>query len=305
MPPLVRNLVTLGFREGFVRVLDHRLFWKSIGQGQRGSILCLHGGPGGNHWFTMPMADMASLGYRVVMYDQFGCGQSDRPRSFEGYSIQTAASEVDAVRRALRLGCCHLWGSSYGGALALQAVLQFPTRFRTLMVSSGYASVPQVEAELARLVRRLPRRDRVAIESAESRGRLNTATYRAAVARFYRAYGSGFPVRPYEVALGFQNENRRLQAALFGPKEGLLARSTGTMANWDVRDQLGRIRLPTLVMVGRHDFITPACARAIHRGIRGSTFEVFENAGHEPAFKERGRFMQVVRDFLARASTPR
>jgi len=297
--------VTFGFREGFVRALGHRLFWKSIGENARGTILCLHGGPGGNHWFTMPMADMATLGYRVVMYDQFGCGRSDRPKSFEGYSIQTAAKEVDAVRQALHLGRCHLWGSSYGGALALQAALQSPRGFQTLMVSSGYASARQAEAELARLVRRLPDRDRAAIEFAESRGRLNTAAYRRSVARFYRAHGAGLPVRPYEVALGFQDQNRELHAALFGPGEGILARSSGTMTNWDVRDQLGRIRIPTLVLVGRHDFITPSCARTIHRGIPGSKLVVFENAGHEPAFKERGRFMQVVRDFLAEAASLR
>ena len=305
MPKLGACRVNVGFREGFVRVLGHRLFWKSIGEGVHGSILCLHGGPGGNHWFTMPMADMASVGYRVVLYDQFGCGRSERPRSFEGYSIESAAREVDALRRALRLGRSHLWGSSYGGALALQTVLQSPGSFQSLMISSGYASVAQAEAERARLVRRLPRRDRTAIESAESRGRRDTIAYRGALGRFYRAHGNGLPVRPYEVALGFQGENEALRTALFGPDEGLLARSTGTMANWDVRDQLGRIRLPTLVMVGRQDFVTPSCARSIHRGIRRSKLVIFEDAGHEPAFKQRGQFMEVVRDFLAGIRTSR
>jgi proline iminopeptidase len=291
--------VTIEFREGFVRVLGHRIFWKAIGEPERGSILCLHGGPGGNHWFTMPMADMASLGYRVVMYDQYGCGRSDRPASFEGYSIQSAAREVEAVRRALRLGRCHLWGSSYGGALALQAVLDSPKGFRTLMVSSGYASVREAELELARLVRRLPPRDRRAIEDGESRGRRSSASYRAAIGKFYRIHGNGLPVRPYEVLLGFEGLNHELDAALTGSDGGLLTRSTGTMADWDVRGRLGRIRLPTLVLVGRRDFIPPPCARTIHRGIRGSKLVIFENSGHEPAFKERGRFMETVRDFLA------
>ncbi len=302
MPLPLWGCVAFGFREGFVRVLGHRLFWKSLGAGERGSILCLHGGPGGNHWFTMPMADMASLGYRVVMYDQFGCGRSGRPGSYEGYTIESAAREVDAVRRALRMGRCHLWGSSYGGALALQTVLDAPQSFRTLMISSGFASVRQVEEECGRLVRRLPRRDRAAIESVEIRGRTETAAYRTAVAKFYRLHGNGLPVRPFEVALGFQGMNRELQAAMASPKEGLLARSTGTMANWDVRDRLGRIRIPTLVMVGGHDFVTPNCARTIHRGIAGSKLVIFEKAGHEPSFKERGRFMQLVQRFLSGAS---
>lgn len=301
MPTPLWGLVAFGFHQGFVRVLGHRLFWKSLGAGERGSILCLHGGPGGNHWFTMPMADMASLGYRVVMYDQFGCGRSDRPRSYEGYTIESAAREVDAVRRALGMGRCHLWGSSYGGALALQAVIDAPRAFRTLMVSSGFASVRQVEDECGRLVRRLPRRDRAAIESVEGRGRPQTAAYRAAVATFYRRHGNGLPVRPYEVALGFQGMNRELQSAMTSPNEGLLARSTGTMASWDVRSRLGRIRVPTLVMVGRHDFVTPECARTIHRGIADSKLVIFETAGHEPSFKERGRFMQLVQRFLSAA----
>lgn len=297
LPPWGR--VAFGFQEGFVRVHGHRLFWKSLGSGERGSILCLHGGPGGNHWFTMPMADMASLGYRVVLYDQYGCGRSERPRSYAGYTIESAARDVDAVRRALHLGRCHLWGSSYGGALALQSVISTPRSFRTLMVSSGFASVHEVEDEMGRLVRQLPARDWAAIESVEVRGRAPTVTYRTAVAKFYRLHGNGLPVRPYEVALGFQGMNRELQGAMASPNDGLLARSTGTMASWDVRDRLRSIRIPTLVMVGRHDFVTPRCARTIHRGISGSELVIFENAGHEPAFKERGRFMLLVQSFLS------
>lgn len=287
------------FREGFVRVLGHRVYWKSLGEGERGSVLGLHGGPGGNHWFTLPMADLASLGYRVVLYDQYGCGRSDRPRSYGGYTIEAAAREVDAVRRALRLGRCSLWGSSYGGALALQSVLYAPRSFRALVISSGFASVQQVEDECARLVAELPRRDREAIEAVEVHGQPKSAAYGAAVANFYRLHGNGLPVRPYEVTLGFQGMNRKLQAAMTSPEESLLARSTGTMAGWDIRDRLDRIQIPTLVMVGRQDFVTPACARTIHRGIAGSQLAIFENAGHEPSFKARGRVMLLVARFLA------
>ena len=299
--PALGPEMTHGFQEGFVRVFGHRLFWKSLGDGDRGTILCLHGGPGGNHWFTMPMADMASLGYKVVMYDQYGCGRSDRPRSYARCTIEAAAREVDGVRQALHLGRCHLWGSSYGGALALQAVLDAPRSFRKLLLSSAFASVAQVEGECARLVRELPPRDRAAIEDVEVRGHATTAAYRRAVATFYRLHGNGLPVRPYEVTLGFEGMNRALQAAMVTPEQGLLARSTGTMAGWDVRERLPRIRLPTLVMVGRADFVTPARARTIHRGIAGSELVVFEDAGHEPSFKQRGRYMERVRAFLAAA----
>jgi proline-specific peptidase len=129
--------MALGFRDGFVRVLGYRIYYKSMGRSSKGTILCLHGGPGVDHWTMINMADLGSSGYRVVWYDQLGCGQSEKPRSYGDYTIERAADEADAVRRHLRLGRVHLWGYSYGGYLALQTILNHPRGFRSLVVSSG------------------------------------------------------------------------------------------------------------------------------------------------------------------------
>jgi len=59
-----------GFDDGFVKVIGYRIYYKTIGQPSKGTILCLHGGPGGSHRSTINMADLAPLGYRVVWYDQ-------------------------------------------------------------------------------------------------------------------------------------------------------------------------------------------------------------------------------------------
>ena len=56
----------LRFRDGFVRALGYRIYYKSIGEPSKGTVLCLHGGPGVDHWTEINMADLAPLGYRVV-----------------------------------------------------------------------------------------------------------------------------------------------------------------------------------------------------------------------------------------------
>jgi pimeloyl-ACP methyl ester carboxylesterase len=66
-----------------------------------------------------------------------------------------------------------------------------------------------------------------------------------------------------------------------------------------VRDKLDTIRVPTLVLVGRHDFIcSPMQARIIHDGIRGSRLAVFEKSGHFPWIEEPELFFSTVTNFL-------
>ncbi len=292
----------LEFTDGFVRAAGHRYYWKSIGEPSKGSILCLHGGPGTSHWATVPMSDLAPRGYRVVMFDQLGCGRSDHPRSFDGYNVRQAADEVDAVRRGLRLGRCHLWGYSYGGALALQTILRHPNGYRSLIVSSGYASQREVDREAVRLVRALPLRFRRAIERNEARGTLRNPAYQRAVAEFLYRHLSDSKVAPYEVAIGLANRYAPLVHALVGDDERVLSPAAGSMAGWDVRDQLGRIRVPTLITVGGHDHVTPRCARTIQRGVRRSRLVVFPESGHNHVFRERARFMATVLEFLTRVA---
>jgi len=55
--------------KGRVLVLGYRLFWEAFGAPARGTVLCLHGGPGVPHGYLTCLADLASFGYRIVFYD--------------------------------------------------------------------------------------------------------------------------------------------------------------------------------------------------------------------------------------------
>ena len=69
---------------------------------------------------------------------------------------------------------------------------------------------------------------------------------------------------------------------------------------YDVVHQLSSIKCPTLVLVGRHDWITPVeAAEEIANGIPGAQLVVFEKSGHAPGVEEAARFQDAVRSFLA------
>ena len=111
--------------EGYAKILGFNLFYRTYGTPTKGTVLCLHGGPGMTHDYLLPLEDLAQFGYRVVLMDQLGCGKSERPRGTELYSIAHNVEEVEGVRKALRLGRVHLMGSSYGGALAIATALKY------------------------------------------------------------------------------------------------------------------------------------------------------------------------------------
>jgi pimeloyl-ACP methyl ester carboxylesterase len=75
---------------------------------------------------------------------------------------------------------------------------------------------------------------------------------------------------------------------------------------FDVRDRLGEIALPTLVVAGRHDTThPPAHARAIHEGIPGSEWLLLAHSGHGAvAAADRDRYRTAVARFLAGLAAP-
>jgi proline iminopeptidase len=72
------------------------------------------------------------------------------------------------------------------------------------------------------------------------------------------------------------------------------------LENWDMRPELARIDVPTLVITGDSDFITgPECARDIAGGIAGADLVLVENCGHFTFVEQPDRFHAEVTRFLA------
>ena len=281
--------------EGHVKVLGFRMFCRSYGEPTKGTVLCLHGGPGATHDYLLSLEDLAQFGYRVVLMDQLGCGKSERPRGTSLYTIAHNVEEVEGMRKALRLGKVHLMGSSYGGALTIATALKYQRNLRSLVITGGLASVPLTVREMRRLIGRLPPKTRAILAKYEAREDYENPRYLAAVQEFYRRFVCRLPVWPREVVYSFERISRPVYHTMNGPNEFTII---GTIRDWDVTDQLPRIRLPTLVTVGRYDEVSPRVAGSIHRSIRGSKLVRFEKSAHLAMWEERAKYIEVVRDFL-------
>jgi proline iminopeptidase len=283
-------------------VHGYRFYWKSVGDpGPAGTIVTLHGGPGATHDYLLCLSDMAAHGYRVVFYDQLGCGRSDLPADEAEYSVDRDVEDLDEFRRALGIERMHLLGSSYGGLLAIAYALAHPGPIRTMTVASGLASVPLTVREMARLCRELPPPLPAFLDRHEARGEFQHPEYLAAVGEFYRRHLCRLSPWPAEVTYSIDHGNSPKYRVMNGPNEFTI---TGTIRDWDATSRLGEIHLPTLVTVGKYDEVTPVVAKSIHEGIAGSELSLFAASSHTAFWEERARYMETLRGFLARHPEP-
>jgi proline-specific peptidase len=279
--------------EGTIPYAGGQTWYRIVGDGNRVPLLCLHGGPGGLHNYLEPMEALAETGRRVVFYDQTGCGRSWIERPPEAYTVELFVGEVQAVRDALGLERIHLFGSSWGGMLAMEYALTQPAGLQSLVLSSSPPSIPVWEAETGRLRRNLP----LDVQAVLDREELDTPEYEAAAMEFYKRHVCRVWPFPDYVQRSFTGiaEHPEVYLTMQGPNEFVI---TGTLRTWDITHRLGEIDVPTLITTGAHDEFTPVQAQALNAGIRGSELVSFEDASHMQFVEKPERYRQVVGAFL-------
>lgn len=295
----VRADGTIPFR-GFstwVRVVGERE------SGGKAPLLVLHGGPGAAHDYLEPLGELAGTGRRVVFYDQLGCGRSSHPHDPSLWSVELFVEEVAAVREALGLDRVHLLGQSWGGMLAMEVALSRAPGLVSLVLANAPASMPLWVAETGRLRAGLPPEAQAILLRHEEAGTTSDPGYEEAMQPFYRRHVCRVEPLPEFVQRSFAQlaEDPEVYHVMNGPSEFHV---TGKLRGWDVSSRLGEIRLPTLVLGGVHDEASPVVTAAVHQGIPGSEYVLFEESSHMPHVEEPARFRDVVAGFLERAERP-
>ena len=260
--------------EGFLERALGRTWYRVTGEGGRTPLVCLHGGPGSTHNYFRPLERLADE-RRVVVYDQLGCGRSDRPEI--EWSLPIFTEELERVREHLGLDEIHLLGTSWGGMLALEHALAQPRSVRSLLLSSTLASAGQWVDEVKRLRDAIGGGDDEVLEEFDRR-------------HFFRGDGE-----PLELVRMREERSRGVYEAMWGPNEWTM---TGALAGWDVRPRLAELMMPTLVLRGAHDLSTPAIAKTLMEGIPHARQVVFPESSHTPVLEETERYLHTVREFL-------
>jgi proline-specific peptidase len=285
-------------REGYVDFRGHRTSFRFVGDLNSAvtPLLALHGGPGSTHNYFAPLEGLA--GERpVVLYDQIGCGKSDRPQDIE-WSVDVFRDELAVLREQLGLERIHLLGTSWGGMLAQEHVLSGATGIVSLILSSTLANLALWNEEQLKLKAALPPDVIEVLDRHEAAGTYDDPEYEHAMQAYMdRHFYRGPQPRPELEAMA-KGRASDVYRAMQGPNEWT---TTGVLKGWDTRDRLQKIDVPTLVVRGRYDMCTEPVAAELVGGIRDARFAVLENSSHTPVLEETDAYLELVASFMRKA----
>ena len=132
------------YREHWLDVGDHHnLYVEECGNPNGQPVLIIHGGPGGGSNATMRRFHDPDR-FRIVLFDQRGCGRSTPNASLENNTTPDLVDDIERIRRKLGIGRWQLFGGSWGSTLALAYAEAYPERV-TAMVLRGIFLLTKAE----------------------------------------------------------------------------------------------------------------------------------------------------------------
>lgn len=245
-------------------------------------VVLLHGFPLDRSMWVEQVKSIGS-NYRVIAPDLRGHGQSPAPDGV--YTMDEMADDVIELLDGLNIRqSVVIGGLSMGGYVALSIVLRHPDRVRGLMLMDTRAGADTPES---------------------ARGREETAStvIREKSARTVietmipRLFGKSTRAKhPQAIGPILASMEQTSVIGVAGALRGMAVRP-------DRREELGKITVPTLVLVGEDDAITPALeARDMAAAIPNARFEVIPDAGHMAPYENPAAANAAILSFLRQLS---
>ena len=247
-----------------------RIGYSEIGGGGETSIVFLHG-VGSDKSVWRPQLEHFGQSRRAVAFDNLGYGESD---FMDGASRDDFANAILAAMAALHIPRAHICGLSLGGVVAIAMHASAPERCASLIIADSFAVHPDGQGIHDRSV----------------------AASWSMTMRALAEARSG-------VLLG-SKATHELRAEVIDAMAAIdpAAYRIGAEAVWlaDQRDRAAAVNVPTLILVGDEDGITPPpLSEELQRLIPGSKYEVIAGAGHLANAEQPQSFNSAIESFLS------
>jgi 3-oxoadipate enol-lactonase len=239
------------------------------GGGAATPILFLHG-VGSDKSVWAPQLAHFGTSRRALAFDYPSYGESDPAAA--GATRDDFAAAILAAMTALGIERAHVCGLSLGGVIAIAMHHLAPDRCRSLVLADTFAVHPDGQAIFDR-----------SVAASESMTELAAARTPAILA----------PGASEELHQEVRETMARIDPDAF---------RIGAKAVWlaDQRERVAAIEVPTLVLVGGEDTVTPPdLSRELAEAIRGAKLHILPGAGHLANLERPADFNRLVEEFVA------
>lgn len=281
----------------------YHLWTHTDGEDSKIHLLALHGGPGGNHEYWENFHDelqKQGLNVQVHYYDQLGSWYSDQP----DYSDPKIAdkyltydyflSEVEEVRQKLGIDHFYLIGQSWGGALTMLYALKYGSHLKGAIISSMVDNIDEyLEHQDAIRDEALSPKDAQFMRDCEKNGDWHNARYQELV----EVLNKGYVDRKQPPAISHLVDTMAVPVynAFQGDNEFVV---NGKLKEWDIRDQIHKIKVPTLLTFGEHETMPLKSAQRMAQAIPNSRLVTTPNGGHHHMIDNAPVYFKHLADYL-------
>ncbi|HEY7751029.1 MAG TPA: alpha/beta hydrolase [Ignavibacteriaceae bacterium] len=259
-----------------MKTLVNNLFVVTSGEEKNPPILFVHGFPF-NHEMWEAQIAVLNKNYFCVTYDIRGLGKSD-PGDGQ-FTMDIFADDLNSIIEHLKLNRPIVCGLSMGGYILLHAIGKMQGKLKALILCDTKPSADDNDTKLKRF---------------NAIKRINQGDFNAFITEFvsncfYEEFISGKKAE-FEKVL-----NRSKQNNPIGVKGCLLAMA----ARLDTTDILSKIKIPTLIICGTEDKLSPPdVMMAMSDKINGSEFQLIDSAGHMSPIEKPKIVNDAIRNFL-------
>ena len=241
-------------------VNGHELNFIQNGSENGPNILLLHHGLGSIKAWRRQIPVLAEAGFRVTAYDRWGYGGSDGRTALDLPTFATDIDDLHSLLQQLGITTASLLGHSDGGTIALYFSAQYPRQVTSLVTVAAHIYIePEMET-----------------------GCLDIKNTYQADERFRRSL--------------FDAHGDKYESVFHNWYEGWYRQD---FIGWDMRQVLGRINCPSLIVQGEDDeYATPRHAKDIAGAIPGAEAWIIPGAGHMLPLENAELFNAGILRFL-------
>ena len=254
----------------------------------------LHGGPGGDHTGFKPALSPLAETMQLVYIDNRGSGRSAKgPQST--YTLDNNVEDIEALRKHLGLEKIVLLGQSYGGMVAMEYARRHQENLRGLILVVTAPSYAYIE-KAKEIVKEKGTKEQQEMAQILWEGAFVSDEQQL---QYYDVmeplYSYTYTDTP-EARQASEHAKMRANRCHEALNEGF----GGFMRQFDVTSSLSSFAIPTLIIGGRHDWITPIEASLfMHEQIPNSKLVIFENSSHKVLKDEYEKFLETVQEFVS------
>jgi proline iminopeptidase len=279
---------------------EFKVWTKRFGNNPRIKVLLLHGGPAATHQYMECFQSFfPKEGIEFYEYDQLGCGNSDKPADTTLWILDRFVEEVEQVRQAIGAdkNNFYILGNSWGGILGMQYALKYQDNMKGLVVANMMASCPEYGKYAHEvLAKQMDPAVLAEIQSLEAKADFKNPRYmELLIPNFYNEHLCRLREWPEPVNRAFSDLNEAIYVQMQGPSEFGIA---GNLANWDVKNRLKEIKIPTLMIGAKHDTMDPKAMEEQSKLVQNGRYLYCPNGSHFAMWDDQKVFMEGVIKFI-------